>query len=84
MDSWIIFIAIGILLVFGFLLLLFLVISNCYLDEMRLDWESRREQKHDQQRASEKRKHKKPFFRSQPRRGGGGIPHRPQNSKTNG
>ncbi len=64
MDAWIIYIAIGILLVFGFLLLLFLIISNCYLDEMRLDWESRREQKHDQQMAQEKLKRKKRRSRS--------------------
>lgn len=64
MDSWIIYIAIGILLVFGFLLLLFLIISNCYLDELRLDWESRRELKHERERAKEKLKRKKRRSRS--------------------
>ncbi len=68
MDVWIIYIAVGLMLLFGLLLLLFLILSNCYLDEMRFDWESRREQKHDRQRAREKRKHKKPLSRTPRRR----------------
>lgn len=38
-DTFIIYLVIGILLIFGILLAFFLVCSNAYLDEMRIDWE---------------------------------------------
>ena len=68
MSVSIIYIAIGLLLLFGLLLLLFLMFSKCYLDERCFDWESRRKYKYNRQRARAKREHKKLFSRTALRR----------------
>lgn len=58
-DTLIIYLAIGILLIFGILLVLFLVCSNAYLDEMRIDWEGQREQQHDKREQKHNRRKQK-------------------------
>ena len=59
METWGVYFAVGILSVFGFGILLFLVFCNAHLDEIRMDWESRRERNHDRMRARDKRLKKK-------------------------
>ena len=54
MEAWGVYFAVGILSVFGFGILLFLVCCNAHLDEIRMDWESRRERNHDRMRARDK------------------------------
>lgn len=54
MEAGGVYFAVGILSVFGLGILLFLVFCNAYLDEIRMDWESRRERSHDRIGAREK------------------------------
>ena len=74
MSVSIIYIAIGLLLLFGLLLLLFLIVSNFYLDERRFDWESRRKYQYDRQRTREKRKYKKLLSRTALKRWDSSLP----------
>ncbi len=55
MHTLITYLAIGILVILGLLLVLFLLYSNAYLDNMRFDLGARREQKHKRRRKRKKR-----------------------------
>jgi hypothetical protein len=43
------------MLLFLLLVLLFIIFSSFYMDEMRYDWELRRKEKHDERLSCEKR-----------------------------
>ena len=55
MESLGIYLAIGLMLLFLLLVLLFIIFSSFYMDEMRYDWELRRKEKHDERLSCEKR-----------------------------